>query len=219
MRLVILSDTHARHMLVDVPDGDVLIFCGDASVGDRQDHSFQPLASFFQWFFALPHKRKIFIAGNHDSFFERGIEAEVNDFLRSLPPGVDYLEDSGVEINGLKFYGSPVQPVFYDWAFNRNPERIAHHWAKIPENTDVLITHGPPHGYLDKARKIKTGGFENAGCPILRDRVHAIKPKLHCFGHIHSGYGCQSTQYTTFINASQCNEQYLIKNSPFVFYI
>src|SRR5579863_6916609 len=109
--------------------------------------------------------------------------------MRSLAEenGVIYLDDSGIEIEGLKIWGSPVQPEFCSWAFNRKRgKEIARHWAKIPEDTQVLVTHGPPVGILDEVdRGIISGvegGREHVGCEELRKRVDESKDlKLHCY--------------------------------------
>src|SRR5690606_11518487 len=136
----------------------------------------------------LPHKRKIFVAGNHDWLFEKD-----DDRARGLlDPGISYLQDSSTEIDGLKIYGSPWQPRFFDWAFNLNRGReMAEKWAMIPDEIDILITHGRPHGILDLVPR--QGWNENTGCEELRKRVeqlsHLGRLKLHVFGHIHCGYG------------------------------
>lgn len=121
-----------------------------------------------------------------------------------MPDSIHYLEDSSVCIEGINFYGSPVTPFFYDWAFNcERGEKIKQYWDKIPENTDVLITHGPPFGILDKTT---TG--EIVGCEELAKAVNRIQPKVHIFGHIHEEYGMIAKGETTYINASLLNERY-----------
>ncbi len=105
-------------------------------------------------------------------------------------------------IDGVRFYGSPWQPWFYDWAFNleRGPE-IRAKWDLIPEGIDVLITHGPPYGIGDLIAR-----SDNAGCQDLLEVVEKIKPKVHVFGHIHEDYGITSNGVTTYINASSCGQ-------------
>jgi hypothetical protein len=108
--------------------------------------------------------------------------------------GIVYLQDEGVTIDGVAFYGSPWQPWFYDWAFNlpRDGWELRKRWEAIPTETDVLVTHGPPHMVLDKAagRHSKDVASDHGGCKILRTEILTrIKPKLHVFGHIHEGYG------------------------------
>jgi predicted phosphodiesterase len=114
-RLVVMSDTHGQHFGLQAPDGDILIHCGDfCSHGQYFD-----ALKFVNWFGAQSHKRKIFIAGNHDLYFEQGNPCDVDQFIKLLPPSVCYLNDSGVQIEGINFWGSPVQPTFFNWAFNR----------------------------------------------------------------------------------------------------
>lgn len=201
LRLVLISDTHNQHDKITVPDGDVLIHAGDFGMRGTENET----RSFLAWYKRQMHRHKLFIAGNHDWLYERnGILA------RSLvPQGVIYLEDSGCEIEGLNFYGSPVQPRFGNWAFNRDKD-IKRHWDAIPDNTDVLITHGPPKGILDE---VWAG---NVGCPYLRDRVLTLKPKLHVFGHIHEGRGEKHFNDTHFVNAGVVDEYYYMDTQPAV---
>lgn len=208
MKIVVVSDTHGMHDHVRVPPGDVLIHCGDFS-GD--DHGIGNLAKFLIWLERHPHKHKIFIAGNHDWIFEKE-----NDLAVTLTKeyGVTYLQQSSVEIDGVNFWGSPITPEFCGWAFNRKrgPE-IKAYWDHIPANTDVLITHGPPKGILDY------NAFDKfyCGCEELAVKVDEVKPKLHCFGHIHSRYGWSQKDGITFINASACDENYRPLNKPQIF--
>ncbi len=207
MRIVCISDTHNCHDQINVPDGDILIHAGDATtVGNVEQ-----IKAFNRWFANLPHKHKVFIAGNHDWLFEND-----NNFARSLlDKSIVYLQDSFVEIDGLKIYGSPWQPRFYDWAFNLNRgAELAEKWKLIPHDTDILITHGPPFGILDEVpRKYFV---ENTGCEELRKVVETIKPKLHIFGHIHCGYG-QTEQFgVKFVNASTCDEEYNPTQPPII---
>ncbi|HRI65369.1 MAG TPA: metallophosphatase domain-containing protein [Polyangium sp.] len=195
MRLVLLSDTHRMHDRIVIPEGDVLIHAGDfCGHGTRN----QALA-FAQFFRALPHRHKVVIAGNHDRCLE--LEPELG---KEIFTDCHYLFDSGVEIEGLKFWGSPWQPWFLDWAFNlpRGPALRAK-WDLIPENTDVLITHGPPMGILDR-----TFSGEPVGCADLREVVDRIGPRLHVFGHIHEGHGQLVLGKTRFVNASICTLSY-----------
>jgi Icc-related predicted phosphoesterase len=137
----------------------------------------------------------VFIAGNHDFFFEEAPLSEINALI---PNNVIYLNDSGVHIEGIKIWGSPVQPRFYDWAFNRDRgEHIKKHWDLIPKGTDILITHGPAYGILDL-----TMDMRQVGCEELRKKVEEIKPKYHVFGHIHESHGIKTEEGTVFINAS-----------------
>ena len=206
MKLILISDTHGRHDDVDIPDGDILIHAGDLSSRGREFE----IDDFLDWFSNQPHKHKIFIAGNHDFFFERENQETINS---KMPNNVIYLNDSGIEIEGVKIWGSPIQPEFYNWAFNRERgDEIKKHWDLIPLDTDVLITHGPPINILDKTIRRKS-----VGCEELLIAVNHIKPKIHVFGHIHEAYGVEIIDDTTFINASILNERYYYTNDPIIF--
>ena len=210
MKIVCLSDTHNRHELIAVPEGDILIHAGDATGRGTIDE----IIAFNDWFANLPHQYKIFVAGNHDRLFETS-----NRFARTLlDSSIHYLQDSSIEIENLKIYGSPWQPRFFDWAFNltRGAE-LAEKWRLIPNEVDILITHGPPFGILDEVPR--RFFIENAGCEELRKRVEEIQPKLHIFGHIHCGYGTAEEFGVRFINASNCDENYEPTNPPLVFEI
>jgi Icc-related predicted phosphoesterase len=212
-KIVVISDTHGQHLGMQIPDGDILIHCGDfSSHGEYID-----ALKFVNWFGAHPHKHKIFIAGNHDLYFEQGNPSDIDSFLRMMPAGVHYLQDSGVELEGLKFWGSPVQPTFFNWAFNRDRGApIKKHWDLIPQGTDVLITHGPPYKICDTA-PAGNGFYKSVGCVDLLNAILKIQPKLHLFGHIHfSGGNNLVTPKTIFANASICDEAYLVNNKPLV---
>lgn len=204
MKIVCLSDTHNIHNEIVVPDGDLLIHAGDATARGTIDE----VRAFNMWFTSLPHKYKVFVAGNHDWLFEKN-----NEIAREiLSSNIIYLQDSAVEIEGLKIYGSPWQPRFYDWAFNLNRgAELAEKWELIPDDTNILVTHGPPNGVLDEVPR--QWGIENTGCEELRKRIDTLAEKdhlkLHVFGHIHCGYGRTEQNGVTFVNASNCDEQYL----------
>lgn len=203
MRLVLLSDTHRMHDKIAIPDGDVVIHAGDFC-GHGTANQARAFAKFFQ---SLPHRHKIVIAGNHD----RCLESEPQ-LASEIFTDCHYLFDSGVEIEGLFFWGSPWQPWFLDWAFNlQRGAALKAKWNLIPANTDVLITHGPPRGILDK-----TFSGEPVGCDDLRAAVERIQPRLHVFGHIHEGYGELILGPTKFVNASICTVGYQPTNPVIV---
>lgn len=212
-KIAVISDTHGMHLNVNVPDADIAIHCGDFS----SHGSYKDAVKFVNWFGTLPHKYKIFIAGNHDIFFEQGNASEINMFLKTMPPNVIYLQDSGIELEGIKFWGSPVQPRFFNWAFNRDrgPD-IKKHWDLIPPGTDVLITHGPARFRVDEAPRGYSQPTEHTGCIDLLYTIKAIKPKLHLCGHIHYSYGHCYGDNVHHINASICNESYAPANKPYL---
>lgn len=198
MRIVLISDTHNQHDGLALPDGDILIHSGDFSGRGRVDE----VQRFMDWFGRRPHRHKVLIAGNHDFLAEKDPTA----FAQMIPDNVTYLNDSGVEIEGLKIWGSPIQPWFFDWAFNRQRgAEIAKHWALIPEDTDILVTHGPPYGILDK-----TDDGKLVGCEELIKVVERIRPKVHVFGHIHEAHGSLVKDGTHFVNASVLNLRYML---------
>ena len=206
MKIVAISDTHGQHHSISVPEGDMLIHAGDVS---KRGHKSE-ITDFLAWFSAQTHPHKIFIAGNHDFFFEEAPLSEINALI---PNNVIYLNDSGVHIEGIKIWGSPVQPRFYDWAFNRDRgEHIKKHWDLIPKGTDILITHGPAYGILDL-----TMDMRQVGCEELRKKVEEIKPKYHVFGHIHESHGIKTEEGTVFINASMLNLNYRPVFKAYVF--
>lgn len=212
-RLVCLSDTHEagqRGRIGFIPEGDVLIHCGDLTYRGGEAE----LIAELEWFRKLPHRRKIMIAGNHDFKLE---EVAFADRFRDLAMayGVHYLDDSGVELDGIKYWGSPVQPTFHDWAFNRvRGAAIKQHWDWIPDDTDVLITHGPPVGILDR-----TLNGDLAGCSDLYDAVMRVKPQVHCFGHIHESYGVREVDGIWFYNCSIMNHQYEPVHEPWTSFV
>lgn len=203
MKIVCTSDLHGH--LPEIPDCDLLLLCGDYSP-NTQTEVFWLGKTFAPWLRELSERMKIIgVAGNHDFTFEE----QPYDIV---PLAWTYLQDSGTEFGGLKFWGSPWQPRFYDWAFNADEDRLEMIWELIPQDTDVLLLHGPPHGYGD----FSPYGQVHTGSPSLLRRIEQVKPKLVVAGHIHSGYGRYMIGDTIFVNASHVNEQYKPTNPPVV---
>ena len=207
MKFCIISDTHTKHKFIGINkyEADVLIHCGDMT----GNGGIKAITEFMEWFSSLDKfKHKIVVAGNHDWLFERA-----NLRAREVvPDNVVYLEDEEVVIDGVKFYGTPVQKIFCNWAFNRSEPKMAQHWAAIPDDTDVLITHSPPYGILDN---VPWSG--NQGSPSLyKEVVERIRPKVHCFGHIHEGYGFKLMDDIKFVNASCLDGDYMAVNDPVI---
>jgi Icc-related predicted phosphoesterase len=220
-KITFISDTHGKHKQIteDLPGGDIIICAGDiSSMGYEHE-----IREFLAWYSRLnQYTTKIFIAGNHDWGFQDNVE-KVKQILLQYP-NVVYLQDDmhllGEDHDDYeqrpKVWGSPWQPEFYNWAFNlpRNSPEMWEKWLMIPENTDILITHGPAHGVLDKV----IGGWENLGCEMLAQRIKDIKPKIHVCGHIHSAYGYQFVDETHYFNAAVLGEDYRYsKNKPISF--
>lgn len=207
MKVICISDTHSKHL--QIPERYLANETGDISMiihaGDMSGRGYPTeIDNFLKWYDGLNFKHKILIAGNHDFYFEERSQGEIRAMLAKYP-NIIYLNDSGIEIEGIKIWGSPVQPWFYNWAFNRKGDEIIPHWDKIPDDTNILITHGPIRGYLDM-----TAGGEAAGCPRLRTRVEQLKDlKLHVSGHIHEGYGRYDFDSgAVYVNASTVNYRY-----------
>jgi Icc-related predicted phosphoesterase len=212
MKIVAISDTHSHHRKLIIPEADVLVHAGDITWRGE----LPIVEDFANWLKELPIKHKIVIFGNHELGFRAGYKREPAIKLLQ-DAGIIYLEDSGINIEGVQFWGSPWQPWFHDWEFNlQRGKDIAAMWAKIPDNTNVLITHGPPYLIMDEAPR---GVFdhENVGCKDLLDRLgNLTELKYHVFGHIHHGYGTKQMGPCTFVNASSCTEKYNPENPPIV---
>lgn len=210
LKLVCLSDTHCLQSKVQMPEGnyDVLIHCGDmGNVG-----KFREYHEIGEWFRSLKDRFRyqIIIPGNHDIGF-------MHDAPRILEECFDEdvicLLDKGVTIDSIKFYGTPWMPNFMNWAFMLEEEQLARYYDAIPDDTQVLITHSPPEGILDKTDD--DYGYARCGSPTLRDRVKQL-PKLthHLFGHIHNSYGHITIDRVSYHNVASLNEGYRYQNAP-----
>jgi Icc-related predicted phosphoesterase len=206
MRFVALSDTHNLHDYLRVPEGDVLLFGGDMCGRG----SMKEVRAFGEFLSRQPHPHKVVIAGNHDWPFQ----LEADSVLEALGDVV-YLQDEEVVLDGVKIYGSPWQPEFFQWAFNLpRGAPLRKVWSKIPNDTQVLMTHGPPHGILDL-----TSRGTAAGCEALRERIEELPSlRAHVFGHIHEAYGRYELNQCVCYNASICDiYQRKAVNPPWVF--
>jgi len=203
IRIVCMSDLHNIDLSYKVPAGDILIVAGDiCSVGIEDE-----IKDFDEFLALQNHSAKLVIAGNHDFVFEDYTPENAKKLLKH---GI-YLEDDCVDIYGIKFWGSPWQPSFGGWAFNvQRRHKLAEVWAKIPSDTDVLVTHSPQHGILDAVNG------DHVGCKDLANTLQRVRPKLHVFGHIHQGYGMTKRNGTIFVNASLRDEEYKLVNQPIV---
>jgi len=227
MRLILISDTHTMHRsksfnkhltdLIDPNQDNILIHAGDFSGTGTESQ----VTDFVYWYQNLKgFDTKIFIAGNHELTFESKpawLFNYINEENLSQSDCV-YLEDEEYIIQTpefsrpIKIYGTPWQPVFLDWAFNlpRNGQALEEKWNKIPNDTDILISHCPPYGIGDYLN------YKNLGCELLRKRVDKLNLLLNVFGHIHDGRGGKYVNDTLYVNASICTEEYYPVNKPFV---
>ena len=238
MRITHISDTHNKHNQLNglLPGGDLLIHSGDISSLGRQSE----VERFVKWFNGIDnYANKLFIAGNHDMTFDREIllrdklayfegktdydtecaegKPEWLDTLlqTGLNHNVFYLENNYVILDDVKIWGSPITPSFgYGWAFNKDRGYdINEIWNRIPNDTDIVITHGPIHSYCDRTDR---GGL-NVGCEQLYHRLNEVRPQLHFSGHIHEAYGYRATDWGYAFNGCNCDLSYLVNNKPMTF--
>lgn len=200
--VVCVSDLHG--VLPAIPECDLLLIGGD--VCPVTDHRLASQRSWLDtrfrgWLERVPAKRIIGTWGNHDFIAQEG----------DLPdlPG-EWLIDSATEWEGLTVWGSPWTPTFgdCDWAFMDEDRYLEDRWACIPDDTTILVTHGPPHGRCDM-----TDRGVRAGSESLERRASELRRlRLHLCGHIHEAYG----ESGNTVNASYMNLRYQPVNEPVV---
>ena len=207
MKVIVISDTHGLHPLLDIPEGDLLLHAGDVSYGG----TYKEIKDFLDWFSAQPHPHKVFIAGNHDFYFEKHSPEQIKAII---PNNIHYLNEELLEIEGFRIWGSPITPIPHSlWAFNRERgSDIQAHWDLIPENLDILMVHGPAKGVLDKTTK-----DEYVGCQNLLETLRIKQPKMFICGHIHEDRGQKIIDGIHFVNASSIDRYGTKIFPPFVF--
>lgn len=233
MKITFLSDLHSLYNEIIIEPCNVLCISGDVTnIGTTREFML-----FFEWLRALPAKHIVWIGGNHDKGLDKQLMLntltdpinkllreqqyyDIQNLIKDLPKHIHYLNNSSVTIDGINFWGSPVSPIFgVDWAFNAiRGDNINSVWAKIPKNTDILLTHTPPFGVLDyvpNRQKTYPNEPNNVGCKDLLNRIKYFLPKLKIctFGHIHDNYGIKkelisNTRHVTFINGCMLNNRY-----------
>jgi Icc-related predicted phosphoesterase len=211
------SDLHG--FLPKIPECDLLLIGGDICPDAQTPLQANWLSvAFRDWLDTVPAKEIVGVAGNHDIVFEKSPQL-LPERLRWR-----YLEDDLVELFGFKIYGLPwITPIW--GAFNRDEEGLARKYKNIPDDADIIISHGPPYGIRDGAPRrfytddTKWPDVEHCGSASLTERIHDIKPKLVLFGHIHEGYGISEFNDIIFVNASIMDVTYTPCNEPLVFEI
>ena len=194
MKIWHISDTHGEHAKLKVPKGiDVVIHSGDSTNYKSPQKNHKEWWSFKDWFVNLDIPHKIYVAGNHDATLWHRMD---------IISGFHYLENQAITIDGVKFYGTPVNPLFCDWYFQYSEDKLKLFWELIPDDTDVLITHTPPLGTLDFC----VDG--NVGSSTLKERLNSLNLKAHLFGHVHDEDG--------IINSKLINNNYWISNASVV---
>ena len=204
MRLVIISDTHALHEQLGPLSGDVLIHCGDFCDGFHIDDD--DVSKIDQWFGGLNFDCILCVGGNHDF-----VAQERRSHGKPVFQNAIFLQDECYEFGGLKFYGSPWLPDLDGWAYFLSDDERRDKWNRIPVDTDVLITHTPPFGILDRPRS-----GHSVGCSYLRAALEDIDLRVHCFGHVHASYGQRDESKVKFYNASVVDSHYRVTNPAFI---
>lgn len=204
MKTLIISDTHGFHKDLNVPEVDMVIHCGDCSNYREKSFNDAEVREFLDWYEKVPAKHKIYVPGNHDTSIEAGFYTKEDFALR----GIHLLIHDSVKINGLRIFGSPYTPTFGNWAYMKSRNNLHSYWQEIPEDTDILVTHGPPKTVLDLSYN-PSNQLEFCGDNALLKRVKEMNIKYHCFGHIHDrddilNYGTRTIEgcSTTFVNAT-----------------
>lgn len=199
LRIVCISDTHDIYYPLIPVDVDAVIHAGDITLSGSPDETLR----FLRWFQGLPIKHKLFVGGNHDAFLERYGAAFMDDYK-----SIQMLWDSSYDLEGYKVWGSPVSPSFgHIKAFMKEREELETFWERIPSDTDIVVTHGPAYGYLDRVLPFR--GHEHLGDVALYERLAQVAPLYHICGHIHGSRGMTTNgRGTTHINAAVLDEAY-----------
>lgn len=215
MRLVCISDTHGQHdKMPPIPEGDVLVHAGDCT----ECGTLPQIDAFTKWLGALPHTHKILIAGNHDFCFDKSLRGKsMAAQSRSIceQNNITYLRGESVSIKGLNFFGFPWQPIFRHMAFNSREGELRGRLKRVPDDTHVLISHGPALHVLDYVPTQR----RHVGCHVLAKRIEQLQGlKAHIFGHIHESHGFTvgATNGVMYVNASICTKSYMPTNKPIV---
>lgn len=205
MNIWFISDTHNQHQHLKVPDVDLVVHCGDESTHGSPGLNEPEARKFFEWYSQIDVPSKIFVPGNHSTAVAQALIVP-EDF-----PDVTFLVHEQTAWQGLKIFGSPYTPRFFDWAYMKARGKLDLVWQTIPDDTDILVTHGPPKGILDIAHDFDSGHLVQVGCAALRRHVDTrIRPRIHAFGHLHdedgiSNYGMYHRGATQFINCAVCD--------------
>ncbi len=206
MKIWAISDTHGMHSQLPIPEGiDMVIHAGDVSNTRDSQTNMKEVYHFLEWFRALNIPKKVLIAGNHDTSIERGYHPLKK--MDSKLENITYLEHDTVCVSGIHIFGSPYTPTFGSgWAYNRDRGKLDAYWKHLPDDLDILITHGPPKGILDLSIN-RSGIIEQCGDSCLLNHVLRVTPKVHIFGHIHNYKNCinqgiREYMDIKFINAS-----------------
>lgn len=183
MKILHISDTHGFHNLLTIPeDIDMIIHSGDTTNYKDLYKNQTEMEDFIYWYSRVKVKYKILIAGNHDITLEKNL-FNVKQTLKDN--NIIYLENESVTIESIKIWGSPYTPTFGDWSFMKARHKLGKIWSTIPDDTDIVIVHGPPKGIMDSSFDFNNY-IERCGCNALKKRILQVEPKLFLSGHIHN---------------------------------
>jgi Icc-related predicted phosphoesterase len=212
MKIVAISDVHAKWQKLQIPECDILISAGDYSFRGEK----HLVKNFHEWLNKQEAGYIISVQGNHETWVEQNFQ-EAKELAEKVCPGVHFIDEGLVEIEGIKIWCSAIQPWFHNWAWNRHRgAEIKRHWDLIPVDTNILVTHGPPYGVLDEVVRADGSSYNPpnlAGCEELAKKILDLKQlDLHFFGHIHCGAGQKHVNGVSYYNASICDEMYMPSN-------
>lgn len=207
IEITCISDLHGYEP--KLTGGDLLIIAGDFTAADTEKQHVE----FIDWVSKQNYTKIILVPGNHDGHYEK-----YGPFDCKKEDKIQILMDSGYEFKGFKIWGSPWTPIFFNWHFMlKRGREIKKKWDLIPEDTDILVTHGPAYGICDQTQSYRV--VQRVGCQDLEEAVARVQPQLHVFGHIHQGYGKhilahENGKETICINAALMDECYNPLNKP-----
>jgi Icc-related predicted phosphoesterase len=220
MRVVITSDLHGS--LPEIPECDLLLISGDVCPVWNHDLKYQESwlrAEFYDWQRQQPAKKQVVIPGNHDFVLERKPGLTGHLF------GTWLIDQTGVIPDlDVKIHGSPWSNKFGNWAYMATEDQLREKWLKIPKDIDILMVHGPAHGYGDQVNgfsMVKRGMWEKehvGSTSLYNVLTYHDWPnlKLFTFGHIHEGYGEYQLGDIKLINGSHMDDEYQPNNPPVV---
>ena len=211
MKIACCSDMHSN-LDFAIKESDILLIAGDILPAYRDSYLSINIQNnflkdkFYPWIEDQPVNDVVFIAGNHDWIFDSSFD------IPPMPSKLHYLCDNEITISGLRIYGTPQQPIFLNWAFNKTEEQLQRYFDNIPLGLDILLSHTSPYKIMDKVNlKNRKGHF---GCMSLKNRIDKIKPRYVVFGHFHDNYGKIEQDGITYINCSLLNESYKMTKEP-----
>lgn len=210
MKIIAISDVHAKWQGLKIPECDILISAGDYSFRGEP----RLVKEFHTWLNQQDAGHIISVQGNHEVLVERDFQT-AKDLALSVCPAVHFMDEGLVEVEGLKIWCSAWTPWFHDWAWNAHRgDVIKRHWDLIPDDVDILVTHGPPYMILDELENPDgSPSGKHVGCMDLYKRITELKKlQVHIFGHIHCGYGQKHIDGVSYYNASICDETYIASN-------